>query len=103
MVGGSMAMEGNGPSMGTAFKMNVIVAGVNPLATDISSTRRRDATRRLSGMREGRRQDCTDRGCALKVQVGNASRPATRGTHWPVRHPNPHYCLAPTRSKAARM
>jgi len=34
-VDGSMAMEGNGPSMGQTFKMNVIVAGTNPLATDM--------------------------------------------------------------------
>jgi uncharacterized protein (DUF362 family) len=35
VVDGSMAMEGNGPSMGHTFKMNVIVAGTNPLATDM--------------------------------------------------------------------
>ena len=35
VVDGSMAMEGNGPSMGQTFKMNVIVAGTNPLATDM--------------------------------------------------------------------
>jgi uncharacterized protein (DUF362 family) len=35
VVDGSMAMEGNGPSMGQTFKMNVIVAGANPLATDM--------------------------------------------------------------------
>jgi len=34
-VDGSMAMEGNGPSSGQTFKMNVIVAGTNPLATDM--------------------------------------------------------------------
>jgi len=35
VVDGSMAMEGNGPSGGPTFKMNVIVAGTNPLATDM--------------------------------------------------------------------
>ena len=35
VVDGSMAMEGNGPSSGQTFKMNVIVAGTNPLATDM--------------------------------------------------------------------
>jgi len=35
VVDGSMAMEGNGPSSGPTFKMNVIVAGTNPLATDM--------------------------------------------------------------------
>jgi len=35
VVDGSMAMEGNGPSAGQTFKMNVIVAGTNPLATDM--------------------------------------------------------------------
>lgn len=35
VIDGSMAMEGNGPSMGKTFKMDVIVAGTNPLATDM--------------------------------------------------------------------
>ena len=35
VVDGSMAMEGNGPSTGLTFKMNVIVAGTNPLAADM--------------------------------------------------------------------
>jgi uncharacterized protein (DUF362 family) len=35
VVDGSMAMEGNGPSMGPLVKMDVIVAGTNPLATDM--------------------------------------------------------------------
>jgi uncharacterized protein (DUF362 family) len=35
VVDGSMAMEGNGPSMGKLVKMDVIVAGTNPLATDM--------------------------------------------------------------------
>ena len=35
VVDGWMAMEGNGPSMGTPVKMDVIVAGTNPLATDM--------------------------------------------------------------------
>jgi uncharacterized protein (DUF362 family) len=35
VVDGWMAMEGNGPSTGPTFKMNVIVAGTNPLATDM--------------------------------------------------------------------
>lgn len=30
-----MAMEGNGPSMGKLVKMDVIVAGTNPLAADM--------------------------------------------------------------------
>jgi uncharacterized protein (DUF362 family) len=30
-----MAMEGNGPSMGKLVKMDVIVAGTNPVATDM--------------------------------------------------------------------
>ncbi len=35
VVDGSMAMEGNGPSIGKVFKMDVIIAGTNPLATDM--------------------------------------------------------------------
>jgi uncharacterized protein (DUF362 family) len=35
VVDGSMAMEGNGPSNGKLVKMDVIVAGTNPLATDM--------------------------------------------------------------------
>lgn len=35
VVDGSMAMEGDGPSRGTTFKMDVIIAGTNPLATDM--------------------------------------------------------------------
>ena len=35
VVDGSMAMEGNGPTEGDVVKMGVIVAGTNPLATDM--------------------------------------------------------------------
>jgi uncharacterized protein (DUF362 family) len=35
VIDGSMAMEGNGPSNGTLVRMNLIIAGTNPLATDI--------------------------------------------------------------------
>ncbi|HEX2769662.1 MAG TPA: DUF362 domain-containing protein [Geobacteraceae bacterium] len=35
VVDGSMAMEGNGPENGTLIKMNLIIAGTNPLATDM--------------------------------------------------------------------
>jgi uncharacterized protein (DUF362 family) len=35
VVDGSMAMEGNGPSMGKLVKMDVIVAGTNPVAADM--------------------------------------------------------------------
>ena len=35
VVDGSMAMEGNGPSLGPLVKMDVIVAGENPVATDM--------------------------------------------------------------------
>ncbi len=35
VVDGSMAMEGNGPSMGKLVKMGVIIAGTNPVATDM--------------------------------------------------------------------
>jgi len=35
VVDGSMAMEGDGPSGGTLVPMNLILAGMNPLATDI--------------------------------------------------------------------
>lgn len=35
VVDGSMAMEGQGPSRGTLVKMDLIIAGTNPLATDI--------------------------------------------------------------------
>ncbi len=35
VVDGSMAMEGNGPSDGVLVPMNVIIAGTNPLATDM--------------------------------------------------------------------
>jgi len=37
VVDGWMAMEGNGPSLGKQVKMNVIVAGTNPLATDMAA------------------------------------------------------------------
>jgi uncharacterized protein (DUF362 family) len=35
VIDGSTAMEGNGPTNGDLVKMNVIIAGTNPLATDI--------------------------------------------------------------------
>ncbi len=35
VIDGSMAMEGNGPSFGRTFQMDVIVAGTNPLAADM--------------------------------------------------------------------
>jgi len=35
VIDGSMAMEGEGPSSGTLVKMNLIIAGTNPLATDM--------------------------------------------------------------------
>lgn len=35
VVDGSRAMEGNGPSIGRVFKMDVIIAGTNPVATDM--------------------------------------------------------------------
>lgn len=35
VVDGSMAMEGNGPTEGRLVKMDVIVAGANPVATDM--------------------------------------------------------------------
>ena len=35
VVDGSMAMEGNGPTEGTLVKMDLIVAGANPVATDM--------------------------------------------------------------------
>ncbi len=35
VVDGSMAMEGNGPSVGKLVKMDVIIAGTNPVATDM--------------------------------------------------------------------
>ena len=35
VIDGAMAMEGNGPSLGKTFKMDVIVAGTNPVATDM--------------------------------------------------------------------
>jgi uncharacterized protein (DUF362 family) len=35
VVDGSTAMEGNGPSDGVLVPMNVIIAGTNPLATDM--------------------------------------------------------------------
>jgi uncharacterized protein (DUF362 family) len=38
VVDGSMAMEGNGPTEGDLVKMDVIVAGTNPLATDMVAT-----------------------------------------------------------------
>jgi len=39
IVDGSMAMEGNGPTGGNLVKMGVIVAGTNPLATDMVAAR----------------------------------------------------------------
>ena len=35
VIDGSMAMEGNGPTEGQVVRMNVIIAGTNPLATDL--------------------------------------------------------------------
>jgi uncharacterized protein (DUF362 family) len=35
VVDGSMAMEGNGPTEGSLVPMNLIIAGTNPLATDM--------------------------------------------------------------------
>ncbi|NIM49355.1 MAG: DUF362 domain-containing protein [Gemmatimonadales bacterium] len=35
VVDGSMAMEGDGPTSGTLVKMDLIIAGTNPLATDM--------------------------------------------------------------------
>jgi uncharacterized protein (DUF362 family) len=35
VIDGSMAMEGEGPSNGKLVKMNLIIAGTNPLATDM--------------------------------------------------------------------
>jgi uncharacterized protein (DUF362 family) len=35
VIDGSMAMEGEGPSSGTLVKMDLIIAGTNPLATDM--------------------------------------------------------------------
>jgi len=35
VIDGSTAMEGNGPSNGTLVKMDLIIAGTNPLATDM--------------------------------------------------------------------
>ncbi len=39
VVDGSMAMEGDGPTGGQLVKMGVIVAGTNPLATDMVAAR----------------------------------------------------------------
>jgi len=35
VIDGSIAMEGNGPSSGSLVKMDLIIAGTNPLATDM--------------------------------------------------------------------
>lgn len=35
VIDGSMAMEGDGPTMGNLVKMDMIIAGTNPLATDM--------------------------------------------------------------------
>lgn len=35
VIDGSMAMEGNGPSLGELVQMDLIIAGTNPLATDM--------------------------------------------------------------------
>jgi uncharacterized protein (DUF362 family) len=35
VIDGSTAMEGNGPSAGVLVPMNIIIAGTNPLATDM--------------------------------------------------------------------
>ncbi len=39
VIDGSTAMEGNGPTEGTLVKMGLIVAGTNPLATDMVAAR----------------------------------------------------------------
>jgi uncharacterized protein (DUF362 family) len=38
VVDGSMAMEGDGPTLGTLVKMDLIIAGTNPLATDMATS-----------------------------------------------------------------
>ncbi len=38
VIDGSTAMEGNGPSAGELVKTNLIIAGTNPLATDMVAT-----------------------------------------------------------------
>jgi uncharacterized protein (DUF362 family) len=35
VIDGSMAMEGNGPSLGKVFPMDLIIAGANPVAADM--------------------------------------------------------------------
>ena len=35
VIDGSMAMEGDGPASGSLLKMDLIIAGTNPLATDM--------------------------------------------------------------------
>lgn len=35
VIDGSLAMEGNGPTEGSVLKMDLIIAGTNPLATDM--------------------------------------------------------------------
>ena len=35
VIDASMAMEGNGPESGDLVKMDLIIAGTNPLATDM--------------------------------------------------------------------
>jgi uncharacterized protein (DUF362 family) len=39
VVDGSTAMEGNGPTQGSLVKMGLIIAGTNPLATDMVASR----------------------------------------------------------------
>jgi uncharacterized protein (DUF362 family) len=39
VIDGSMAMEGEGPTDGTLVKMDLIIAGTNPLATDMVTAR----------------------------------------------------------------
>jgi len=39
VIDGSMAMEGDGPTEGSLVKMDVIIAGTNPLATDMVGAR----------------------------------------------------------------
>ena len=39
VIDGSYAMEGNGPVAGESFKMDVIIAGTNPFATDMVASK----------------------------------------------------------------
>jgi hypothetical protein len=85
VVDGSMAMEGNGPTEGTLLKMDLIVAGANPVATDmVASSPPRcppspGPTRPVWGPRHSRKSKSAARSRKL-CAASSSNRRSTPGT-----------------------